>query len=111
MTEEQIKHMRDRFLGWKLPEEFKPDNGVTYTAPHGCWSTPLTGTNLLDANQAEAMVRYMAEEMPVLNITDAMLVKALDAFYPHGWDNPRNDTRDFKDKMRSALTAAVAASK
>ena len=28
LTDEQIKYMRDRFLGWKLPENFNPDNGI-----------------------------------------------------------------------------------
>ncbi len=28
MTEDQIKHMTDRFLGWKLPETFSPDGGI-----------------------------------------------------------------------------------
>jgi hypothetical protein len=68
MTEAQIKYMVDRFLGWKLPENFCPDCGITYDPP-----TPLsnpfnypgpTGTNLFDVNQADAMVRYMLEGMP-----------------------------------------------
>lgn len=63
MTEDQIKHMRDRFLGWRLPENFRPDAGISYTPTHGCWSTPPTGTNLFDAIQADAMVRYMVEGM------------------------------------------------
>lgn len=25
MTDDQIKHMVNRFLGWKLPENFNPD--------------------------------------------------------------------------------------
>lgn len=61
MTEEQIKHLVDRFLGWTLPEGFKPDNGIRYTPPHGCWSSPPTGTNLFDATQADAMVRHMVK--------------------------------------------------
>ncbi len=68
MTEDQIKHMRDRFLSWKLPGEFKPDNGISYTPPHGCWSTPASGTNLFDAQQADAMVRHMIEGMPGDNV-------------------------------------------
>ena len=28
ITDEQIKYMRDRFLGWKLPEGFNPDGGI-----------------------------------------------------------------------------------
>ena len=68
MTEEQIKHMVHRFLGWRLPESFKPDAGITYTPPHGCWSSPPSGTNLLDATQADAMVRYMVEGVPELSL-------------------------------------------
>lgn len=64
MTEEQIKYMRDRFLGWKLPPTFKPDAGIRYTPTHGCWSSPPIGTNLFDATEADAMVRYLIEGLP-----------------------------------------------
>lgn len=69
MTDEQIKHMVTRFLGWRLPESFSPDGGITFKADYN-EGTPWpmkhqpVGTNLLDANQAEAMVRYMVEGMP-----------------------------------------------
>ncbi|OGT55467.1 MAG: hypothetical protein A3E01_09165 [Gammaproteobacteria bacterium RIFCSPHIGHO2_12_FULL_63_22] len=67
MTDEQIKHMANRFLGWKLPEDFYPDAGIKF-APHvnpGCEydharDGPI-GTNLFTAIQAEAMVRHMIE--------------------------------------------------
>jgi hypothetical protein len=71
MTDEQIKHMVDRFLGWKLPRDtFNPDGGIsfdkkpynTHTA-HPMQHEP-SGTNLFDAEQATAMVRYMVEGMP-----------------------------------------------
>lgn len=63
MTEDQIKHMVNRFLSWKLPKSFNPDGGISYTRPN--WdpridATP-SGTNLFDATQAEAMVRYVVE--------------------------------------------------
>ena len=32
MTEAQIKHMVDRFLMWKLPEHFNPDDGISFDA-------------------------------------------------------------------------------
>ncbi|MBA2525934.1 MAG: hypothetical protein H0V18_09160 [Pyrinomonadaceae bacterium] len=38
LTKEQIKHLVDRFLSWKLPENFNPD--------------------------ADAMIRHMADGMP-----------------------------------------------
>lgn len=66
MTDEQIKHMVDRFLCWKLPANFNPDAGISFKATfnehtdHPMRHEP-TGTNLFDAVQADAMVRYMLE--------------------------------------------------
>ena len=67
--EEQIKQMVTRFLGWKLPVDFYPDDGISFEPFFNIeWNakqgkppqrrTP-TGTNLFNATQAEAMVRYM----------------------------------------------------
>lgn len=70
MTEDQIKHMANRFLAWKLPADFNPDNGVRFEPignegieGHEYRREPV-GTNLLTATQAEAMVRHMIEGMP-----------------------------------------------
>lgn len=62
MGDKQIKHMVNRFLCWKLPENFNPDGGVSFRRVFK--ATP-SGTNLLDATQAETMVRFMVEGMPV----------------------------------------------
>jgi len=70
MTDEQIKHMVDQFLQWKLPENFNPDGGISFEpimnkhTTHPMKREPV-GTNLLDAQQAEAMVRHMIKDMPV----------------------------------------------
>lgn len=69
MTEAQIKHMVDRFLGWRLPENFNPDHGISFKKTfNDHLPTPPknepTGTNLFDATQATAMVRYMVEGFP-----------------------------------------------
>lgn len=69
MTEAQIKHMVDRFLGWRLPDNFCPDGGISFKATfnehtaHPMRHEP-TGTNLFYAEQATAMVRYMVEGLP-----------------------------------------------
>lgn len=66
ITDDQIKHMTDRFLMWRLPDHFRPDAGISFTPPNyapGIDRNPR-GTNLFDATQAEAMVRYMIEGMP-----------------------------------------------
>jgi hypothetical protein len=69
LTDEQIKKMVDRFLGWKLPENFSPDCGISfqrevnveYMAKQG--KPPMIcepiGTNLLNAVQAKAMILHM----------------------------------------------------
>jgi len=64
MRDEQIKHMVNRFLMWRLPENFNPDGGISFkrdfneNTPHPMKHEPV-GTNLFDATQAEEMVRYM----------------------------------------------------
>lgn len=69
MTEEQIKHMVDRFLAWRLPENFSPDAGITFKRMFNEHTThPMrhepTGTNLLDADQATKMIRHLIDGMP-----------------------------------------------
>lgn len=67
MTDAKIKHMVDRFLGWRLPENFNPDAGISFqktfneNTPYPMKHEP-TGTNLFDASQAEEMIRYMLAE-------------------------------------------------
>jgi hypothetical protein len=69
MNEDQIKHMVDRFLQWKLPEDFHPDAGISFERefnkhrPTPSINTPV-GTNLLTAHQAEAMIRHLVEGLP-----------------------------------------------
>lgn len=61
-----VKHMANRFLGWKLPENFHPDNGISFKPTFNDHMDPPMrhnpiGTNLFNATQAEEMVRYMLE--------------------------------------------------
>lgn len=61
-----IKVMVDRFLGWKLPENFNPDGGIVFEpimnkgSQHEMKREP-SGTNLFDAQQAEAMIRHIVD--------------------------------------------------
>lgn len=65
MTSEQIKRMVERFLGWRLPENFAPDCGISFTPnyPLGNGKYEPVGTNLFDYAQAEAMVHYMIADV------------------------------------------------
>ena len=67
-SETQIKYMANRFLQWKLPKNFSPDGGVTFDPIMNAGTQyemrrEPTGTNLLDAMQAEEMVRFISEGM------------------------------------------------
>lgn len=52
-----------RFLGWRLPDDFAPDNGISYTPiqrqPGWTHDMHPTGTNLLNAAQARAMLLHV----------------------------------------------------
>jgi hypothetical protein len=68
--EKHIKHMVDRFLGWRLPENFRPDGGIQFDADALLKLSPRnrrhepSGTNLFDATQATEMVRHMLSGLP-----------------------------------------------
>lgn len=79
MTEEQIKHMVDRFLGWKLPKNFNPDCGISFDRKYQDDHSP-SGTNVFDASQAEAMVRYMIDGMPEAEDIDTQLRENAERF-------------------------------
>ncbi len=72
MTDDQIKHMVDRFLSWQLPANFAPDAGISFVpdfnvgTPYPMKHTP-SGTNLFNAEQSEAMVRHMVEGLAALS--------------------------------------------
>jgi len=65
MTDDQIKHMVERFLMWRLPQPWHPDAGISFTPSYA--EEPMhsrhwpTGTNLFDYTQAKAMVEHMLE--------------------------------------------------
>ena len=59
MEKNLIDKMVDRFLCWKLPEDFAPDCGISFSPTHG-FGTPHwpIGTNLLTAEQAKQMFEH-----------------------------------------------------
>lgn len=70
--EAKIKHMVNRFLAWKLPDDFNPDGGISFkrtfneNTQHPSKYEP-TGTNLLCYSQAEEMVRHMLDGLEADN--------------------------------------------
>lgn len=66
MRKKLIDTMVDRFLGWKLPQDFGPDCGINFTPfhPNGTSRFEPVGTNLLTADQARQMFEYVTAETP-----------------------------------------------
>lgn len=64
--------MVNRFLCWKLPENFSPDGGITFepignknhSNPEFRFKREPVGTNLLDAGQARAMLEHVLGDEP-----------------------------------------------
>lgn len=129
-SDEQVKTMVDRFLQWKLPESFSPDGGVSFEplgnkgTPHEYRREPV-GTNLLDATQAEAMVRHMiegADELPAFSLLrqlyeaagvleDEIDKQTYDTKRQHDFDTPDDMQLEvsisFSSKQKSAFTRAM----
>ncbi len=56
--------MVGRFLGWKLPLNFRPDCGVTIDTEIAGRNGWPSGTNLLTAEQAKEMLQYVLQPQP-----------------------------------------------
>ena len=67
VPDDVVEQAVNRFLSWKLPKDFHPDGGMVfiptkgrgYDSPH--WPV---GTNLLNAQQAREMLRYVLASAP-----------------------------------------------
>ena len=76
VRDEQIKYMVSRFLSWRLPENFNPDGGISFKRMRNeqtsfpAKNEPV-GTNLLDATQAEEMIRYLIDDLPAPHASGA----------------------------------------
>jgi hypothetical protein len=113
ITDDQIKHMVNRFLQWRLPANFAPDNGVSFKqviydgmSPENQAAHWPVGTNLLDATQAEAMVRHMVEGLsaPPSVVTAAReLLEACLADFGEPDDWPDNEAVSSGDGGDSAV--------
>ena len=114
MTENQIKHMVDRFLWWQLPKDFHPDNHIEFDGSKCHPNHWPVGTNLLDYTQATEMVRHMVEGIPSFAPVDPgveELAKDLE-----GESSPTCDCPDCSLKRNSArmlreLSRTLAAAK
>ena len=105
--DELIKRAAERFLCWKLPVPFSPDNGISFTPPTNPDWWPV-GTNLFDADQAKAMFEHCLapqaapaepQDVPALRKALELSVQAMRAPFD-GWKG---------ELERKALDAARAA--
>ncbi len=67
VPDDMIEQAVTRFLSWKLPKDFHPDDGVVFIPTKGRgYDSPYWpyGTNLLNAQQARDMLRYVLAVAP-----------------------------------------------
>ena len=67
MSKKVTDEMVNRFLCWKLPQDFGPDCYIAFDrekASQGSWPT---GTNLLHAGQAREMLEHVAAPLTTEN--------------------------------------------
>jgi hypothetical protein len=59
MNKKLIEQAAYRFSGWKLPEDFAPDNGISFVRNkyHDRYGMPI-GTNLFHHGQVMKMFEY-----------------------------------------------------
>jgi hypothetical protein len=119
VTEEMV----NRFLGWRLPEDFYPDGGVSFARevnggprPRDWWPT---GTNLLTAEQARAMLAHViaaapnpaarADELAKLRQWRVVADDMLTVFHEVASDDPRESIdRLINRHVQVALDPAVS---
>jgi hypothetical protein len=79
VSRETLKAAVNRFLGWRLPHNFQPDCGISFTPVDHPNSWP-TGTNLLSAEQAKEMFEYALKPVEAPPRTDGLeaLVRELE---------------------------------
>lgn len=84
MAKPLIDQAVDRFLGWKLPDDFSPDGGISFS-PYFNEGTPYqmrhtsSGTNLLSGIQAKAMLEHVAAPLLERIATLEEAIRTLDA--------------------------------
>lgn len=89
MSKKLIEQMVNKFLAWKLPQDFAPDAGISFDK----WPTDFdklgwpTGTNIFTADQARAMIEHMMTVMA----PDRFATEEEGEAYFHGYFDGHNE--------------------
>jgi hypothetical protein len=103
------KEMVDRFLSWRLPKDFSPDNGISFKPidhPHGLTHLWPTGTNLLNADQAKAMLEHVLAVVQSAELPRSAVFNAYVEFF-EAW-RALNALPWFKDGRNNAEREAAS---
>lgn len=64
MEMSDVKDLVYRFLSWRLPDDFSPDGGIEFKPlQHPSSDLWPIGTNLLNFEQTEIMIRHVLEDV------------------------------------------------
>lgn len=111
LAKPDIGEMTSRFLGWRLPDEFHPDAGVSFTAPENKAWWP-TGTNLLTYDQAKAMFEHVVGAKTTRSAQD--LIRALERAHAGqqvGHDQSDQPNTEYSRGYDTGFGGCIAAAK
>jgi hypothetical protein len=117
MNQSDVGHLVSRFLGWKLPQDFNPDCGISFKR-HGDYEHPVMGvhryepigTNLFTAEQARVMFEHCLEGLthPQPQITRERLLAALKEAWRQGMQESADECLGNANIHRADLEAILA---
>lgn len=108
MAVPDVKEMVNRFLGWKLPRNFSPDNGIWFDRPDNQQFWPI-GTNLFTADEATAMFEHCAGGERLKPVTVEVrrnrvwIVRGVQSFMLAYEADTDNELNWYAEKLCSAL--------
>jgi hypothetical protein len=98
----------NRFLGWRLPETFNPDGGISFVR-NPAYPMP-TGTNLLDCNQARAMLEYVLAIGQGSAVIEEIAAERRRQVEEEGWSESHDDLHNDGELAAAAGCYALHAS-
>ncbi len=116
-----MKVLVNRFLAWKLPENFRPDAGISFKAEYNDSPAAMatlgidkpmrhepTGTNLFDATQAEAMLRHVLAALTTPSPSSEYAVPDGFALVPRKWTKEMLGVYHNREEYRKGPTLFVS---
>jgi hypothetical protein len=99
--------MASALMGWKLPDSFAPDAGISFKAPENKEWWP-TGTNLFDVSQATKMFKYVLDKAGIEPCAKCAALEKLSSQANQDHLDARLRLQEKVTKLTAALDDAIS---